>query len=118
MRNLSLKKLREVNAARALAWNGDTPWSPADRMTELIGELGEAANVMKKLRRIECGMAGNDRSQEPALREQLKTELADTLICVDLLANELNIDLSEATIEKFNRTSEKVGLPHRLESDC
>lgn len=114
MSDLTFKKLREVNASRAKEWNADTPWSPADRMVELVGELGEAANVMKKMKRIQDGMLGNNPDEYEALFWGLVDELGDVQICLDLLANELCIDLESATVKKFNKTSIKVGFKHRL----
>ena len=111
---LTFVQLREQNAARAAEWNGDTPWTPADRMTELVGELGEAANVMKKLKRIECGMVGNKPHEYAELRANLIDELGDVQICLDLLANELHVNLAKATADKFNKTSIKNGFEHRL----
>ncbi len=43
-------------------------------------------------------------------------ECADVLICLDKLARRLDVDLEAVTITKFNVTSDKVGLPHRLEA--
>ena len=44
----------------------------------------------------------------------LKQELADVLICVDLIAMDLGIDLAAAVRDKFNATSEKYELSTRL----
>ena len=41
-------------------------------------------------------------------------ECADVLICLDKLARRKGVDLAEATIRKFNATSDKVGLPHKI----
>jgi NTP pyrophosphatase (non-canonical NTP hydrolase) len=76
---------------------------------ELGGEVGEVLNVVKKLHREEMGWRGSRAS-----KEQLAEEIGDVLICLDKLAAHYGIDLAEATARKFNATSEKVGLPHRL----
>lgn len=60
-------------------------WSLSDWFTAVMGELGEAANIAKKLNRVRDGIPGNKQS-EPELREQLKREVADTFIYLDLLA--------------------------------
>jgi hypothetical protein len=41
-------------------------------------------------------------------------EMADVLICLDLLAMSEGIDLGAATVAKFNATSEKYGLSIKL----
>ena len=111
---LTFNHLREVNDARCVEWSGDTPWEPDTHLNEFIGELGEACNVIKKLRRIQDKMPGTDPAEKPALLAQLKDEMGDAQICLDKWASSLNIDLGLATIDKFNKTSIKVGFPHRL----
>ena len=44
----------------------------------------------------------------------LAQELADVVICCDLVAMSEGIDLDAAVADKFNETSAKVGLPTRL----
>jgi uncharacterized protein (DUF1778 family)/NTP pyrophosphatase (non-canonical NTP hydrolase) len=95
---------------RQLAWcaGGDLP-SGLFHATELGGEVGEVLNVVKKLEREAMGWRGSR-----ATEQDLADECADVLICVDKLAAHYGIDLDAAVIAKFNATSEKVGLPHRL----
>lgn len=102
-------RLRSANVARAKLWTKDQPVSLSFRGNELAGEVGEACNVIKKLERERLGYAGSRDTLE-----HLREELADVIICVDLVAMELGINLSEAVRDKFNATSEKVGLPTRL----
>src|SRR5882672_8712220 len=67
-------------------------WSLSDWMTATLGELGEAANVAKKLNRVRDGIPGNDKT--PAeLEAMLADELADAFIYLDLLAQSQGIDL-------------------------
>lgn len=82
-------------------------WSLSDWMCATLGELGEAANVLKKLNRCRNGIPGNDLT-ENQLREQLASELADTFIYLSLLSQAAGIDLTEAVIQTFNRKSEKL----------
>jgi hypothetical protein len=72
-------------------------------------ELGGEVNVVKKLEREERGWRGS--RAEP---QDFDDEIGDVLICLDKLARRRGVDLAAATIAKFNATSEKVGLPHRL----
>lgn len=106
----TFKNLREANVARDIEWNiGSERVSLAFRGNELAGEVGEACNVLKKLERERIGIRGSR-----ATPEQLAEELADVLICVDLIAMDLGIDLGKALADKFNATSEKYGLQTRL----
>lgn len=121
MSGLSLKTIARANLARCLRWHpaGIASWSVTDWSNAVLGELGEAANAIKKLRRVEEGMANisvperqiSDR--ETALRA-IGEELADTFIYLDLLAQRLGLDLETEIINKFNATSEKYGFPERL----
>ena len=83
-------------------------WTLSDWMTATMGELGEAANVVKKLNRYRDGIKGNSES-EAELRAALADELADTFIYLDLMTQAAGIDLVEAVRDKFNRTSRKIG---------
>lgn len=104
-----LKLLRAVNAARLEAWEDGNRATPLFHATELGGEVGEVLNVAKKLHREEMGWIGSRASLE-----DLSDEIGDVLICLDKLAAQYGIDLARATTRKFDKTSEKVGLPHRL----
>lgn len=88
-------------------------WSLSDWFTATFGELGEAANVAKKLNRVRDGIPGNKES-EAELRVKLGRELADTFIYLDLLAQSAGIDLPSAVIETFNAKSEQIGCPIRF----
>ena len=78
-----------------------------------MGELGEAANVAKKLNRVRDGIPGNEETPDQ-LREELQNELADTFIYLDLLAQSVGVDLSEAVPRVFDAKSEKIGYPQRV----
>ena len=88
-------------------------WSLSDWITAVTGELGEAANVAKKLNRVRDGIPGNSETPDQ-LRAMLADELADTFIYLDLVAQSQGIDLETAVIDKFNRTSEKIGYQTTL----
>ena len=75
-----------------------TDWACA-----LAGEVGEACNVIKKLRR------GDFKLEDHEYRTILADELADIQIYLDLLAHHAGINLEEATRRKFNIVSEKRG---------
>jgi NTP pyrophosphatase (non-canonical NTP hydrolase) len=117
--------LRSANRARQIEWDKEAQITPAYRGNELAGEVGEAleraldlivlaatagklANTIKKLERERLDIGGSRSTVE-----QLAEELADIVICTDLVAMSYDIDLEQATRDKFNETSEKVGLKTR-----
>ncbi len=90
-------------------------WSLSDWMTATLGELGEAANVVKKLNRVRDGIPGNTLT-EVQLCEQLKEELADTACYLDLLAQAAGFDLEEIREAKFQKVSQRMGYFEEQES--
>jgi len=87
-------------------------WSLSDWITATLGELGEAANVIKKLNRVRDSMERfNMGTSAPELRSQLADELADAAIYLDLLCQAAGLDLSTIIVDKFNKTSAKHGCP-------
>lgn len=110
MSGLSFSALRAANETRAKEWQGDgaavlPPVDMSFRGNELAGETGEACNVIKKLERERLGFRGSRASLE-----QLAEEIADVVICADLIAMTAGFDLAAAVARKFNLTSQKVGL--------
>lgn len=103
--------LRAANIARQNEWDQDNQITASYRGNELAGEVGEACNVIKKLERERLGILGSR-----ATVDELADELADVLICADLIAMHYGVDLEAAVARKFNATSEKVGLKTRLSS--
>lgn len=83
-------------------------WSLSDWMTATAGELGEAANIIKKLNRYRDGIPGNTES-EAELRSKLADELADVAIYLDLLTQAAGFDLETIRAVKFDKTSAKIG---------
>ncbi|UZD70785.1 MazG-like family protein [Brucella sp. JSBI001] len=107
---MNMNTLRAANVARDQEWNtGSERVSMTFRATELAGEVGEACNVIKKLERERIGLVGSRDT-----KEHLAEELADIVICTDLVAMDAGIDLDAAIAAKFNATSEKNGLATRL----
>ena len=117
-----LKELRRANIARNDEWNPDNLITLSFRGNELSGEVGEAlelilnavalgaasgraSNISKKIERERLGLRGTK-----ATSEQLAEELADVIICADLIAMDFGIDLIEAITMKFNKTSMERGL--------
>lgn len=88
-------------------------WSTSDWMTATMGELGEAANVVKKLNRYRDGVPGN-KVTEDVLRNQLRKELGDVFVYLDLTAQSLGFSIADAAAEVFNAKSAEIGYPKSL----
>lgn len=106
---MDLEEIRAANQRRHIEWAQGHEIPLLFRGVELAGEVGEACNEIKKLERTRIGIAGGKSGLD-----DLTEELADVLICVDLIAMDLEIDLGEAVRQKFNKTSAKLGLKTRL----
>lgn len=107
------KDLRSANLARQAEWDPSDKISLEYRGNELAGETGEACNVIKKLARERLGIPGSKDTLE-----HLAEELADVIICADLVAMAVGLDLSLAVARKFNATSRKVGLTTLMEESA
>jgi len=109
---MNILEFSKRNRARCEAPSGFnhslSSWSLSDWMTATLGELGEAANIAKKLNRVRDGIPGN-KETEGELRRALADEIADAFIYLDLLAQSQGICLAEAIESKFVRTSLKIG---------
>lgn len=83
-------------------------WSTSDWLTAVCGELGEAANIIKKLNRVRDGIPGN-KETESELKASLADEIADTFIYLDLLAQSLGLRMDQIVLHKYHKTSKKIG---------
>lgn len=90
-------------------------WSTSDWFTAILGELGEAANIAKKLNRVRDGIRGNKETEE-LLRTKLRQELGDTFVYLDLLAQSLGFTIGDAAMEVFNAKSKELGYVARAVS--
>ncbi|WP_440640257.1 MazG-like family protein [Bradyrhizobium sp. PUT101] len=84
-------------------------WTLAQWSNAVLGELGEAANIIKKIER-------GDMTLDEA-RPSLAKEFADVQTYLDILAYRAGVDLGEATLQKWNEVSERVGSTVRLYPD-
>lgn len=98
-------ELRGSNIRRDAVWNPNRLLTLSFRGNELAGEIGEACNILKKIERERIGLVGSK-----ATPEMLAEELADGVICLDLIAMEFAIDMEEAIRRKFNKTSRERDL--------
>ena len=102
----------ERNRKRCEAPNGFNhqlnSWTLSDWMTATAGELGEAANIIKKMNRVRDNIPGNIEGPGQ-LHAMLAEELADVAIYLDLLAQAAGFDLEQARDAKFEKTNRKLG---------
>lgn len=108
-------ELRPLNRRRCDRWHPPTgdDWTLGDWSNAVCGEVGELANVVKKLRRHEGGHATSYNTPEVAeLRARFAEEVADVLLYLDLLAWKAGVTPAElrATLrDKFNLVSNAQG---------
>ena len=78
-------------------------WSPGEWVCAVTGELGELANIIKKVRRGDVAVAD--------VRDEIANELADVACYLDILALQFGVDLGDAVATKFNKVSQRVRAP-------
>lgn len=114
---MNLDEFDKLNRERCEAADGFNhkldSWSLSDWFTATLGELGEAANVAKKLNRVRDGIPGNKETADE-LRAKLGRELADAFIYLSLLAQSAGVRLSDAVPATFNAKSKEIGYPKML----
>lgn len=91
-------------------------WSTSDWFVAVMGEIGEAANIAKKLNRVRDGIPGNT-EHVADLRIKLRKELGDVYVYLDLLAQSCGINIEEAAIEVFDAKSRQIGYPVLINGD-
>lgn len=128
--SLTFRALREANIARLPEFKNahgrpaheeedGSDWSPAQWLQAVVGELGEYANIRKKFERGDIDLE--------EFQEMASKELADVQCYLDILARRCldtsegthptGIDLGQATIDKFNFISKRVGSTVRLAAE-
>lgn len=112
MSELTFAQFSEMNRERCESPQGFNhslaSWTMSDWFTAALGELGEAANVAKKLNRIRDGIPGNEET-ERELRIKLQNEIADTFIYLDLLAQSAGFRIGDVLLQVFDRKSHQIG---------
>lgn len=115
---LTIDRLIEANVTRTERdFNHKlTDWSIMEWGAACAGEVGEACNVAKKLRRRQMGMERFNKAGESefSLQQKLADEIADCIHYAVLWAVAADIDLEEALRSKFNRISAIQGSSVRL----
>lgn len=106
------KEFSKRNRIRCEATNGFNhmlgDWTESDWLVAILGELGEAANIQKKLNRVRDGIIGNKETVRE-LENKLALEIADTYIYLDLFCQRVGIDLERAVNTAFEAKSKQIG---------
>ena len=89
--------------------NHGEDWSANDWFTAFIGEAGELANHLKKIRRGDYTLT--DKFAD------IEKEYADTLVYFIYLGNKLGLDISEVFVTKWNIIGERLDLPTNITYD-
>lgn len=116
-RRLTFEAFSDANRTRCESPDGFNhplnAWTASDWMTAVVGELGEAANIIKKINRYRDGIPGN-RETEVELRTKLQSELSDTFIYLDLLFQFFGFRIEQAVTATFDAKSAEIGYPVRF----
>lgn len=106
---LRLPEFRDKQGRRCHSNEDGSDWKLSAWSNAVLGELGELANIIKKIERGDF--------DQTAVQQDLADELADVVTYLDILAYRCNVDLGSATINKFNRVSERVKSSVRIAVD-
>lgn len=118
---LTFAQLAEANARRCEDYfHPIKSWNSLEWAGAMCGEAGEAANIAKKIKRIDTSALAiqvRDQDRRRQLLQDLGREVADTVIYADLLLQSEGMTLESFVVEAFNRKSEQIGskivLPSR-----
>jgi hypothetical protein len=116
-RDLSFDQVRSANRTRCERWHPGFPrdgWTGADWSNAMLGEAGEAGNIVKKLRRIEFNLTQAAGDTHEDLLGSHAFEIGDTFMYLDLLAQHYGLTLADCVVATFNRVSLREGFPERL----
>ncbi len=128
MSDLTFAEFSKINRERAAVWHPGFPqvdtWSVADWSNAMCGEAGEAANVIKKIRRVETALYGRADPDIEVLIRNAGKEIADVYAYLDLLCTKVDalakarglpgLVIEDEIANKFNFISEREGLPQRI----
>lgn len=114
---LTFAQFSQANRARCESPQGFnhalSSWDTSDWFLAVLGELGEAANVAKKLNRVRDGIPGNKETPEE-LRAKLRKEIGDAFVYLDLLAQAHGFTVDAAAVEVFDAKSRELGYQVEL----
>lgn len=114
---MTFHDVSEINLKRCERWHPGFPndgWTGSDWSNAMAGEAGEACNVVKKLRRDDFGKVQAAADNRADLLAKLATEIGDTFLYLDLLAQFYGLDIAQCVVDTFNRVSIREGFPERI----
>lgn len=122
MSKLSFEEFRKANLERKKQFfkGAQTDnWSVSDCFMAAIGELGETANALKKVRRAELGIhnknaEGRQINSLDEARAQVAGEIGGFMCYLDQLCDIIGLRLEDCIVDEFNKKSEELGFPERL----
>lgn len=112
-----MDRFTEINVQRCKLWHQGFPndvfWNLADWSNAVCGEVGELANVVKKIRRHDSPdtKKGADDPSREELLLKMADEIGDVYAYLDLLVVKAGIDIKAAITRKFNAVSVREGWP-------
>lgn len=112
LRSANVRRLPEFRNSRGEPAHSEpdgSDWKLSAWSNATLGELGEAANLIKKIER-------GDTTLDEA-REALANEFADVVTYLDILAFRAGVDLGEAVMRKWNAVSQRVGSRIYVDAD-
>lgn len=101
-----LPQFKDRKGRKCHSADDGSDWLLSQWANAMTGEVGEAANIIKKIER-------GDFTLDEA-RDILADELADIVTYLDLLSCRAGIDLADAVVKKFNKVSVRVGSDVRI----
>lgn len=124
---LTFGALRQANVERLPLFKGNagqqahseadgSDWSLNDWIVAILGELGELANLAKKLRRGDFSLddfvpeAISHKEGVVTYRDWMANEGGDIGIYLDIFLFQLRRDFGDVVRRKFNTTSAKIGV--------
>lgn len=98
---LRLPRFKNAKGEIAHSKSDGSDWALSAWSNAVLGELGELANIIKKIERGDFSLDD--------VRDDVAAELADVATYLDILAFRCGVDLGAAVMQKFNRVSSRVG---------
>jgi len=108
MNSLKFSEFRDKNVERLSnkSYEKCESWIYAQWIQAIVGELGELANILKKVDRGDYEIRD--------VEQKIAYEIADTVTYIDILSHKLDIDLGQAIVDKFNIVSDRIGSNIKL----
>ena len=108
--NKRLSRFRNAKGEPAHKKDDGSDWSLNDWITAVTGELGEAANLSKKVRRGDFKLDDTIvvKGEPMTVRQAIAYEFADIIIYLDIAAQQIGVRLGEEVRKAFNFKSLEV----------